>query len=50
MPDREIERLRGFLAQGQGQLSRRAREREFRALTADEATRIEALYRELFGV
>lgn len=50
MPDREIERLRGFLAQGQGQLSRRAREREFRALTAEEATRIEALYRELFGV
>lgn len=50
MPDREIERLRGFLAQGHGQLSRRAREREFRALTAEEATRIESLYRELFGV
>jgi hypothetical protein len=50
MPDREIERLRGFLAQGQGRLSRRAREREFGALTGEEATRIEALYRELFGV
>ena len=48
MPDREIERLRGFLAQGQGHLSKRAREKEFRALTDDEATRVEALYSDLF--
>lgn len=48
MPDREVERLRGFLTQGQGTLSRRAREREFRALTDEEAARIESLYRELF--
>lgn len=49
MPDREVERLRGFLAQGRGHLSERAREREFRALTDEETTRVEALYRELFG-
>ena len=48
MPDREIERLRGFLAQGRGHLSKRAREKEFRALTDDEATRVEALYSDLF--
>ncbi len=49
MPDREIELLRGFLAQGSGHLSKRAREREFRALTDEEATQIEVLYKELFG-
>ena len=49
MPDREVERLRGFLAQGRGHLSMRARENEFRALTDEEASRVEALYNELFG-
>jgi hypothetical protein len=49
MPNREVERLRGFLAQGQGRLSRRARDKEFRALTDDEATRLESLYSELFA-
>ena len=49
MPDREIERLRGFLAHGGGHLSKRARENEFRALTNEETTRVEALYSELFG-
>jgi hypothetical protein len=49
MPDRDIERLRRFLAQGAGRLSGRAREHEFRALTSDEITRVETLYRELFG-
>jgi Fic/DOC family protein len=49
MPDREVERLRGFLAQGRGHLSTRAREKEFRALTGEETTRVEALYSELFG-
>lgn len=48
MPDRQIERLRGFLAQGGGRLSNRAREQEFAALTGPEAARIEALYAELF--
>ena len=49
MPDREIELLRGFLAQGNGQLSKRAREKEFNALTDEEAIRIAALYKGLFG-
>jgi len=49
MPDREIELLRGFLAQGSGHLSTRAREKEFRALTDEEATQVEVLYNELFG-
>ena len=49
MPDRDIERLRGFLAHGGGHLSKRARENEFRALTNEETTRVEALYSELFG-
>src|SRR5436309_11663889 len=49
MPDREIELLRGFLAQGSGHLSKRAREKEFRALTDEEATQVEVLYNELFG-
>jgi hypothetical protein len=49
MPDREIELLRGFLAQGNGHLSKRAREKEFSALTDEEATRIEDLYKDLFG-
>ena len=49
MPDREVERLRGFLAQNGGRLSTRAREQEFRALTDEEASRVESLYNELFG-
>jgi hypothetical protein len=49
MPDREVERLRGFLAQGRGHLSGRAREKEFRALTDEEAGRVEALYSDFFG-
>ena len=48
MPDRDIERLRVFLAQAGGRLSTRARENEFRALTSEETTRVEALYSELF--
>jgi hypothetical protein len=44
MPDREIDRVRGFVAQGGGRFSKRAREREYKALTDDEVTRIEALY------
>jgi hypothetical protein len=49
MPDREIELLRGFLARGDGHLSKRAREKEFSALTDEEATRIEVLYEDFFG-
>lgn len=50
MPDRHIERLRGFLAQGNGHLSGRAREKEFARLTNEEAQQIEALYVDCFGV
>jgi Fic family protein len=48
MPDRKIEQLRAFLQQGSGHLSKRAREKEFSALTEDETLEIEALYAEAF--
>ncbi len=48
MPDRQIERLRGFLEQGKGHFSNRAREREFAALTNEEAQQIEALFADCF--
>lgn len=50
MPDRDIERLRGFLTQGGGRLSQRAREKEFVALTDDEASRVELLFQTLFAI
>jgi Fic family protein len=49
MPERKIEQLRVFLAQGQGKLSKRAREKEFAALTDTEAERLEQLYTQLFA-
>ncbi len=49
MPDRQIERLRGFLEHGKGHFSDRAREREFAALADREVQQIEALYAKLFG-
>ena len=49
MPNREIEMLRGFLAQGGGHFLKRARENEFHALTDEEATQIEVLFNEHFG-
>jgi hypothetical protein len=49
MPDRQIERLRLFFAQGEGRLSERARLREFQALTEPELERLEALYAQAFG-
>jgi hypothetical protein len=49
MPDARIELLRGFLEQGGGRISQRAREREFSALTDQEAARIEDLYARSFG-
>lgn len=49
MPDRDIDRLRGFLQQGGGRLSERARTNEFVALTADEVARVESLYQRCFG-
>ena len=49
MPDRQVERLRGFLKQGGGRLSKPAREQEFAALTDEEAERVEALYARWFN-
>lgn len=49
MPGRQIESLRGFLQQGGGRLSKRARQQEFEALTDAEAERVEALYARCFG-
>ncbi len=49
MPDRQVERLRAFLAQGRGKLSERARAQEFAALSEAETERIQALYAETFG-
>lgn len=47
MPDRQIERLRNFLHQGGGRLSKRAHE-EFAALTDEEVQRVETLYARSF--
>ncbi|MDX8480779.1 hypothetical protein RFN28_20255 [Mesorhizobium sp. VK24D] len=49
MPERLIDLLFRFLHQNGGQLSNRAREKEFAALTNDEAERIEAIYAQTFG-
>ncbi len=48
MPDRLSNLLFRFLHQNEGQISRRAREQEFAALTDDEAERIEAIYQDAF--
>lgn len=49
MPFDRVELLQKFLQQHDGQLSQRARSREFAALTNDEAVQIEELYRDSFG-
>ncbi len=49
MPDRLIERLRSFLAQNAGVLSKRARQQEFKALTEAEVAQVEGVYSETFG-
>lgn len=49
MPERVTDLLFRFLHQNGGRLSQRAREKEFAALTDEEATRIEAIYGEAFG-
>jgi hypothetical protein len=48
MPESTVELLHGFLEQGAGRLSNRARTREFAALTLEETTRVEALYAACF--
>jgi hypothetical protein len=47
MPDRLLDLLFRFLRQNEGQLSKRAREREFAALTDEEAARVEGIYNDL---
>lgn len=47
MPERVLDLLYRFLRQNGGTLSKRAREREFAALTDDEAARIETIYARL---
>lgn len=49
MPERLSDLLFRFLHQNGGTLSRRAREKEFAALTDEEAARVEAIYREVFA-
>jgi hypothetical protein len=49
MPERTLDNLFGFLRQNRGHLSKRAREKEFAALTDDETRRIEQAYADLFG-
>jgi Fic family protein len=49
MPDRTLDNLFGFLRQNGGRLSKRARDREFAALTDDETQRIEDAYADAFA-
>ena len=49
MPDRTADLLFRILHQNAGRLSNRAREGEFKRLTAEETERIERLYGEVFG-
>lgn len=48
MPMKQVELLQKFLAQNEGRLSRRARDREFASLTEEEVELIEANYAEAF--
>lgn len=48
MPERTINLLAQFLRQNNGTLSRRARNREFQGLSADELERVEDLYARCF--
>ena len=49
MPDKLVDLLIRFLAQNNGKLSKRAREREFEKLTDIEIQTIEQKYEEIFG-
>ncbi len=48
MPHRTVDLLFKFLHQNYGQLSKRAREKEFEALTDDEVEQVQAIYVEAF--
>lgn len=49
MPDKLVSTLVRFLEQGQGRLSKRAKEKEFNLLTQKEVSRIESEYKSIFG-
>lgn len=49
MPMGQVELMQTFLSQNDGKFSKRAREKEFSALTPLEFERIEALYEDAFG-
>lgn len=49
MPDNMISLLVGFLEQGNGKLSARARKKEFSALTQNEVEEIETTFKEIFN-
>jgi hypothetical protein len=49
MPDHKADLLIRFLGQNKGVLSKRAREKEFKALSAAEHKELERLYAEIFG-
>ena len=49
MPDRTVDLLFRFLQQNDGRLSKRAREREFQALTNAEVDEIEGIYESLWA-
>ncbi|AKS42926.1 Cell filamentation protein Fic [Wenzhouxiangella marina] len=49
MPDRTLDLLFRFLQQNDGSFSKRARDKEFSALTEDEVRYIESLYARAFG-
>jgi len=49
MPDHTADLLIRFLGQNHGVLSKRARQKEFRALSGAECAQLEALYAEIFG-
>lgn len=48
MPDYLMDLLIRFLHQNKGVLSKRAREKEFKALSQDECTELERMYQEIF--
>jgi len=48
MPDKTVALLIGFLQQNDGNLSKRAREKEFRQLTDEEVSNIESIYNSIF--
>jgi hypothetical protein len=47
MPDHRFDLMLGFLRQNEGRFSKRAREREFEALTDDEVSAVEGIYADL---